>query len=105
MRRALASVLLLTQLAGCFTYALNVDEPPRDVVGIMAGAEAAVGVGVGVAIRLSESSDLSLGESLLAGVAGVFLLDLAIGLGVNVSDFSNAATERAPHMLRLGGSF
>lgn len=108
MRQAVAAAVLVSQLAGCFTYALNVEEPSGEVVGIMASADVVVGLGVGIGMTLSDRSLGSVGEDLLAGVGGVFLLDLLIGLGINVGDFTNSGTEPAharPRMLRLGGSF
>lgn len=102
--RRVASVVVLSQLAGCVTYAFNVEDPPRDVVGILAGAEVATGLAIGVAMKATDNSLGSLAEDLLAGVVGVFLLDLAVGLGVRVSDYTNSAAPE-PRVLRLGGSF
>ncbi len=91
MFRSLVAGVVAVQLAGCFTYALRVDEPERETIAIFAAADIAVGTAVGVSLRLSDNSLGSLGEDVLAGVLTALVVDLAIGLGVTAGDFVSEA--------------
>lgn len=87
MGRALVVILVVAQLAGCFTYAINVDEPSGETIGIFAGVDVAVGLALATALTVSDGKREKLPENLLIGVGAAFLLDLTIGLGVTTADF------------------
>ncbi len=81
MARFVAAALLTTQLLGCFTYALNVEEPRKETMGLFVGVELAIGLGMGASIHASDRGTESLLENLGIGTAGVIVLDLLLGLG------------------------
>jgi hypothetical protein len=95
VRRALAAAVVASQLAGCFTYAINVDEPSGETIGIFAGVDVAAGIGLAAALTVSDGKLAKLPENLLIGVGAAFLVDLAIGLGVTTADFVGGAHDES----------
>lgn len=94
-RSFLVVAAIVSLSAGCFTYAINVDEPSGEAIGIFAGLDVAAGLAIGTAMTLSDNSLGSIMEDLGAGVLSAFVVDLAIGLGVRGADFVGDA--RDPH--------
>lgn len=77
--------------SGCVTYASYSrsygDGPKGETMGILLGAEAAVGVGVGIGTAISWRHQGEWYRNALIGFVLPFVVDLAIALGVGTSDF------------------
>lgn len=82
MRRAVVSAVLASQLAGCFTYALNVSDPKGETVLILAGVDVAAGLSGGIAGTIAQKNIYKLMENIGIGILSALVVDLAVGLGL-----------------------
>ena len=87
MRRAVVTAVIAAQLAGCFTYAINVSEPNGETVLILAGVDVAAGLSGGIAGTIAQGKIGNLMENIGLGILSVLVVDLVVGLGLGTSDF------------------
>ena len=87
MHRAAVTAAIVGQLGGCFTYAINVDEPKGETVLILAGVDVAAGLTGGIAATIAQGKVRNLMENIGIGILGALVVDLVVGLGLGTSDF------------------
>jgi hypothetical protein len=80
VHRAAVAVVIAAQLAGCFTYAINVSDPKGETTLILAGVDVAAGLSGGIVGTIVQGKIGNLMENIGLGILSALVVDLAVGL-------------------------